>query len=205
MREKNQEQEKRFRGSENNALDLALDAALAKYAAVEPRIGIEDRILVNLRTQPVRVANHKWWSWSMAVALVVVVAAVLALRSGTPSHPVIANHPAVTTQTPTERGTQLASRDDSAASPREHAQIRRAVAHPSRPKTVVAADPKLDQFPSPQPLSDEELALARYVRDFPQEAVLIAKAQEEYEIEIQKKMRATNKETEPLNSDRQER
>jgi hypothetical protein len=54
--------------------------------------------------------------------------------------------------------------------------------------TTVAADPKLDVFPSPQPLSEEELALAQYVRNFPSDARLIAQAQQTSDTEILRKM-----------------
>ena len=55
----------------------------------------------------------------------------------------------------------------------------------ARPTVVAAANPKLDQFPSPRPLSEEEQLLVRYVHEFPEEAVLIAKAQAESEKEIE--------------------
>jgi hypothetical protein len=44
---------------------------------------------------------------------------------------------------------------------------------------VVAAVPKLDQFPSPRPLSEQEQILATYVAQFHDEAVLIARARKE--------------------------
>jgi Zn-dependent M16 (insulinase) family peptidase len=46
---------------------------------------------------------------------------------------------------------------------------------------VTASGPKLDRFPSPQPLSDQEKLLASYVADDPHHAVLIARAQAELE------------------------
>ena len=46
--------------------------------------------------------------------------------------------------------------------------------------------PRLDQFPSPRPLSEQEQMLARYVREFPQEAVLVARAQTERRKELEK-------------------
>jgi hypothetical protein len=55
--------------------------------------------------------------------------------------------------------------------------------------------PKLDQFPSPQPLSAEEIALARYVKNFPKEAQLVADAQEEFELETRKIMNDAGSET----------
>ncbi len=44
---------------------------------------------------------------------------------------------------------------------------------------VAAASPKLDQFPSPQPLSEQEKILTNYVAQYPEHAVLIARARSE--------------------------
>ena len=41
---------------------------------------------------------------------------------------------------------------------------------------VAAGSPKLDQFPSPQPLSEQEKILTNYVAQYPEHAVLIARA-----------------------------
>ncbi len=59
---------------------------------------------------------------------------------------------------------------------------------------IPAAGPKLDQFPSPQPLSEQELALANYATTFPEEAVLIATAQEEFEKETQRRTKQSRSE-----------
>jgi hypothetical protein len=39
--------------------------------------------------------------------------------------------------------------------------------------------PKLDQFPSPQPLSEQEKILAAYVAKYPEDALLLAQARAE--------------------------
>jgi hypothetical protein len=44
---------------------------------------------------------------------------------------------------------------------------------------AVAEEPRLEQFPSPRPLSEQEEMLARYVQEETQEAKLVAKAQTE--------------------------
>lgn len=177
----------------NRNLDRALDAALAQYAAVGPRTGLEDRILANLRSQPAPV-GYLWWRWSIAaVAAVVVLAATLAWRSAKPHPPVVVRHTPTTPQRPQPQPAVEAAHASHTPAPR------RIQSHAT---AMVAADtPKLDVFPAPQPLSREEITLARYVRDFPQEAVLIAQSQEEAEIEMQKKMGKT----EPMSSDQQER
>ncbi len=51
--------------------------------------------------------------------------------------------------------------------------------HPPHVEQGAAAIPKLDQFPSPQPLSEQERILAGYVENFPERAALVAKMQSE--------------------------
>ena len=91
--------------SEKDDLDRGLDGALAKYAAVEPRQGLEERILANLRSHQTRAADRVWWRRGLAGALaaVVAVAATLAWRSVKPSPPQIVQHPSTTEQSPNPR------------------------------------------------------------------------------------------------------
>ena len=46
----------------------------------------------------------------------------------------------------------------------------------SQTMAVVASAPKLDEFPSPQPLSEQEKMLAEYVAEHHQQAALVARA-----------------------------
>ena len=66
----------------------------------------------------------------------------------------------------------------------------------------LASEPRLEQFPSPSPLSEEEKLLKEFVRNSPQEAVLVAQAQAERQKELDRLMadRASKSE-----SDQQER
>jgi hypothetical protein len=162
-------------------VDRVLDAALAKYAAVEPRAGLEARILTNLRAKQTRTPNHFWWRWRLAAAVIaiLVVALSLAWRSGKPAHP-----DATVQASPQSSSTQLASnrgggqvREDRLL-PQKHL-VQRAAVHLSRPEAVGAAVPKLDQFPSPRPLSEQEKLLRSYVAEDPEQAVLIARARSE--------------------------
>ena len=68
-------------------LDRMLNAALAKYAAVEPRAGLEDRILAKLRADEEPSVGRAWWQWGLAGAVaVIVIVGVLAWRSSRISH-----------------------------------------------------------------------------------------------------------------------
>lgn len=185
-------------------LDRVLDVALAKYAA-EPRAGLEERVLANLRAETARGAERVWRRWCVLAAVVaaLVIVAALSWRPGRSARPT--NHVAIAMPTTQPASTQVAASGE----PRE---VRLQAGHALRktrrhraPDAVVAAQPKLEQFPSPQPLSEQERALAMYVSQFPREAELIARAQEEYEKEIQQLMKNTSGHTEGNDSDEKER
>jgi len=167
-------------------LDDILNAHLAKYATAEPRPGLEHRILAKLRADETRAevrALPKWILAGAAVAIVVIAVAI-SWKPGKPLHPAVANRPPVTVEIPNPKPTPLDK--DKLASGQKLIRKHRAL----QPRTAVAADPKLDQFPSPEPLTEEELALVRYVRNFPGEAVMLARAQEEFEKELQRQRAA---------------
>jgi hypothetical protein len=166
----------------NDSLDRELDAAVAKYAAVEPRTGLEERILANLRAERERSATNSWWRWSAVAALsaLFLVTGVFAWQSRRPAQN-IAAHVLITSQTNAYDGTPNAPQDGVAAFPSRKTGAGRQLKTPSRgtPAPVLASAPKLEQFPSPQPLSEQETILARYVTKFPEHAALIAQARTE--------------------------
>lgn len=174
----------------DDQLDRILDAVLAKYTAVEPRTGLEGRVLANLRTEAAQApttAGRRWWQWTASAVAAAIVVAMFAWRSGKLYHPTIANRPSITTPArPTANGEKMQTKmalDDSG----ECTHVRRHSAAAELPHrltpVIAAAAPKLDVFPSPQPLSEQERILANYVAHFHDRAVLIARARAE---ELQK-------------------
>jgi hypothetical protein len=224
----------RFRASENSELDRALDAALAKYAAVEPRAGLEERVLAGLRSSQAEAPHRTWWRWGLAsaVAAMLVAALFLGWRANKPLPRQIANHPSAKKPTSAHEPSPIAPQApvmaenrpptaQPAVTPTRSAHpdsmtagsttagsttarstaARSTTAHSAAAGAAVAkANPKLDAFPSRRPLSKQELALARYVRDFPEQAIIVAQAQAELDAEIQKEMQA-----DPSDSEQQER
>ena len=71
---------------ENDDLGHELDVVIAKYAASEPRPGLEERILANLRAEQTHGPVRIWWRWAIAGALAVVVVAGVALAWRWPHH-----------------------------------------------------------------------------------------------------------------------
>ena len=178
MVDKNQQQAD-FRGPENDALDHTLDAALAMYASVEPRAGLEDRVLANLRAEPRQTLRPRFWHWTAAVAMAAVliaVAGVLRWKSRTP--PVETTQRPPTTTLAAQPRTNIAPSENGNGVHLPHRVVSRALSH-SRPSVAIATPPKLEHFPSPQPLSEQERILADYVAQFQDQAVLVARARME--------------------------
>ncbi|HEY1677674.1 MAG TPA: hypothetical protein VGG04_08215 [Candidatus Sulfotelmatobacter sp.] len=158
-------------------VDLLLDKGLARYAEVEPREGLEDRILANLRAERPRVSIHAWWKWGVAaLTAMVLVAAAVAFRPARKSQPVIGPQTGAETQSARDSETQLANPEVPGTPKRS--PVRRRPAHRDAPVMTVAAAkaPKLDQFPSPRPLTEQEKMLLGYIEQNPQHAALLAEA-----------------------------
>ncbi len=163
---------------DHDGLERELDAALANYAAAEPRAGIEERILANLRVQD-HAVRRPWWGWpaiGALAAVVVVVGLLLTVRFGKPATNVAGHHsPVFPAVTPPAAGSQSADneRPSGAAPALRKKPVRVAVQYPENEN---ASAPKLEVFPSPQPLSEQEKMLVAYVAQHRQQAVLIAQA-----------------------------
>jgi hypothetical protein len=155
-----------------------LDAVFKRYGEAEPRPGLEGRVLANLRAAADgRRGRRVWWpAVAAGAALLVAAGAIFWGR-----HPdnarkdVTANRGPAVIQVHPSKPNIVAGR---VTVPTAHE--RRKPAHRKAPSQLrEAAEPKLDQFPSPRPLSKQEEMLARYVRERPQEARLVAQAQAE--------------------------
>jgi hypothetical protein len=179
MKDRNQPQDD-MNSQDGTALDRELDAALAKFAAVEPRAGLEERVLANLRAERERSVVRAWWRWPAAVALaaMILVAISIAWRTQKSVQNVSTQHRPAPMQPEKQVGTQLANNDGSGSiRPHDAGSEKRLKPHAiSSPATAIAPAPKLDQFPSPQPLTEQEKMLADYVTQHHQQAILVARA-----------------------------
>jgi hypothetical protein len=165
--------------TECDALDSALDAALAKCGAVEPREGLEERILARLQSETRTFPTYSWWQWSAvgAVATLLVITVALAWKSSKPVNRLVQQRPSA----PIEASHLSAARTiNSQIAPvlplTTHRTPKKALPRSDAPM-IVADGPKLDKFPSPRPLSEQEKQALEYVERFPDEAFLIAQAQ----------------------------
>ncbi|MGB7131696.1 MAG: hypothetical protein WBD59_12850 [Candidatus Sulfotelmatobacter sp.] len=172
---------------DHDPLDRELDAALAKYAAVEPRAGIEQRILASLRAEQKQSSVRPWWGWpaigGLSVA-VVVAALVLAFEFWNPAPSLTAHQSPTATLSAAGKTIAsvgnlrgAASRATELGTVSEQRRPRGAHLHSREDEN--AGGPKLDVFPSPQPLSEQEKMLVAYVAQHSQQAALIARARTE--------------------------
>lgn len=175
-------------GGDRDQMDGRLDRLLKEYGEVEPRPGLEDRIFARVRTE---AAPNRWllrWAWSLAGAATAVL--LIVMWSGIARRPLRspqdtgrASEAKNSAQAPAVIGANVPS----ASHPRT-LRVHRAVASLARRR-----EPRLDRFPSPRPLSHQELALVNYAWRFPDEAMLVAKRQAQFEEEIREAEQAFDK------------
>ncbi|HZQ54542.1 MAG TPA: hypothetical protein VFB14_20240 [Bryobacteraceae bacterium] len=127
-------------------LDEILDAGLKAYSAVQPRQGLERRVLGHVHS----TRRFAWWHW-VAVAVPVLACAVglLLWRQSEP----VQTRPATSVET----------------SARAMAPVVRPVVVAKHVRRV-GQTPKRMQFPTPAPLTREERALLEFVQRSPKEA-----------------------------------
>jgi hypothetical protein len=177
--------------NKDGEIDQWLDTALRQYAKAEPRAGLEARVLANLCAEHTLIARRTrwWWAFGTATAFAAIVVGIwigqgnrqktATQTAGLPTapreeiprenmqapekHTMIATEPSVkAVQTFTSRTAKRPSR-----SPRANKPL---------PSLASTSAPKLEQFPSLRPLTEQEQILMSYVANYPESAVLIAQA-----------------------------
>ena len=161
-------------------VDRLLDSGMKQYSDAEPRQGLEERILANLRAEQARASAPRWWPTAAAVAAVLLIAVGLwiARKPGGTTPTATTNHaPAVPTVNK-QTTTGIATSVPRALSP----AVSVAQSQPKSRSHQSAAAPKLEQFPSARPLSKQEKLLPAYVQATPKDELLDVTAKEQQEI-----------------------
>jgi hypothetical protein len=162
--------------ADEHDLEQCLDAALKQYGAVEPRPGLEQRIVARLRMQPSPAPVY--WKWLLPLAAVgATVALVLALWLGESAapHRITRTAPAAQSRNSAEKGRYTAA-------PQIRPERARTFAKPRRTRRerglALAAEHAMPrQFPSPRPLSEQDQLLLAFVRRAPRQEVSATLAQ----------------------------
>lgn len=159
--------------------DRILDAALAKYASAEPRTGLEERILATLHSSEIPMLHSAWSRWALGTALAaVLMALVIGLRSIKPNSEV-GRHQKPAQLRSSEAELHGLGQDVDVHKHQAPIDTSAVSTITIRRKPKVPKNPKLDVFPSPHPLSEQEQMLARYVAQFNDEAVVVARVRNE--------------------------
>lgn len=148
-------------------LDQLLDSLLADYSDIEPRPGLETRLLANLRANalPAEPSGRRIWRWVVAgtgaSVLAVVLLVIYSLRIPNPLElPKI----------------QVADTPSAPAIPvfdvPRLPQKKWRMQQSKTPGPVAAAGFRQEVFPTPSPLSQQEKLLLRYLTVTPQDEVV---------------------------------
>lgn len=172
--------------------DRALNGVLAKCAAAEPRAGLEQRVLANLHVELSRATANGWPRWAAATAVVAIVVLLAVCHSGNAVRrgPVAARDLKIPigsyavqpgegnlrfeiSNLKEQYGERHAERSAAAAGVAAKRPLARQVAL-SEAAVASESGPRLEQFPAPSPLSEQERLLMQYVQDDPENAGLLA-------------------------------
>lgn len=169
----------RDRDVEGGLDDQWLESALIQFGRAEPRVGLENRLLANLRAERAQAyLRRRWWR---ALGMVASLAAILlAVRVEERDRERKPESTAATSTTNRAEARELVQPRPipQIVHPAREVVLRRPAHRPTR-DLAVASTPKLAQFPSPQPLSEQERILASYVAKYPEHAALVAQARAE--------------------------
>ncbi len=139
-------------------LERLIDGALPGYSLVEPRPGLEERVVARALAEKPRFPRIAWqWAFAPAFAALLVWLILPGTRQQ-PLEPVQA--------IPKSSPTVAISSPETTAAP--HAVSASKKAHPHVPAAPLTADqqplPKLQVFPSPYPLTADERAAMEFTR-----------------------------------------
>ena len=159
------------RSDQQKNFDRWLDSALHARVDTEPRMGLEERVLARLASEPHR--RFVWWpAMATAIAAVVVIAIALALLHPTqPEHEIVHGTAQPANASAANRASLQASSPTKIPDVPKHrnSQLLRGKNAPCCDSNHVAADgkteerllPKLASFPAPHPETQQERLLAQ--------------------------------------------
>jgi hypothetical protein len=159
-------------------MDEMLDSLLASYSSVEPRPGLETRILANVRDVEQRKPARPWWRfkglWAAAAvaAAIIVVGLFIGGRQNVKQPPIVVK----TTPTPVQPHAPQPEPPEVVTGTPEHHRPRAAVTPAVESTHLESASVPLGRrpeiFPTPTPLSEQEKLMFTYLANTPKEEVV---------------------------------
>jgi hypothetical protein len=160
------------RNHKERFIDDLLDSGLRQYGQADPREGLENRILAGMHAAT--PARSQAWTSQYGLA---VLATVLLVTIG------VFTARVKRIATPAPIGSQHSPVDEKPPQPvpvivqPSHESVKASVSQHQAHRLAKSELVKQEQFPSPQPLSEQEAMLAQYIEQFPGQARLMAQAQ----------------------------
>lgn len=149
-------------------VDELLDASLRRYSQVEPRRGLEERLLANVPEQAQRFAWPSW-VWIPAAATAAILLAALAFYATRQAAPP-PSAPSVAQQVPSAPVAPTMSAKATPPAPYPNVSRVRVerMASPGR----LGAGPRLASFPARAPISEQERLLLQFMQQTPKEQLM---------------------------------
>lgn len=170
--------------SNNDNFDQWLDNALSQYGNAEPRAGLEGRVVATLAAKAGRARFSNPSRWALATLSVATLLVFIWLGVG---------QRGLRGPEKTSRTTFANTDDQRVMKLRPPNALQLPVTRLSRHKrdhalrkVVEVRSHRLEQFPSSRPLSQQELLFARYAERFPQDAMVVAQEQRNFEEETRR-------------------
>ncbi len=158
-------------------LDEKLEQALTRYAKVEPRSGLESRVLATLREAAAK-RRFIWWRWAIFASGSIAAFVLAAFILDSPRAPLTA-HQLATSAPPAPKLAHVGrdtGRETGRDTQRRKAMIPRRVTTTTKTQPAIAAvstkPAKLATFPAALPPSSSERLLLAYLRRTPRQEIL---------------------------------
>lgn len=155
----------------DDAIDQLLDSALSQYSSVEPRPGLETRILASIADSRASISSRRSilrWAWAAGIAAALAGVAVFSLLSRPATRAPQSSDAAQIRTQPTVEAPVVQV-------PHPQKDVRQVRAtHPPRAtvRQVRNVDVRQEVFPTPVPLSEQEALLLQYLSHTPRQEQL---------------------------------
>jgi hypothetical protein len=156
---------------DRDELDLLIDSALSTYANPEPDSDFDQRILARVAAEVAPKPPRRWLPWAIALPAAACLVLIIVLSgsrhtaspSGSGDHAQPTRQPLIATAQPTPSTNPLSTPVHRTKAPLSQLHFR-LTSVPNR----TAPLPKLDVFPTQQPLSPEEQAFVEFAARAPE-------------------------------------